>query len=146
MNTYKFLLLLVSSLCLFTACTKKDADPRDTLLGDWKVATKLAYLKNNKEIATSDVDFFLNLKSEGVGYRSSLSFKDTLNWAYQKSPEQVFIVQHYGLGYTPSAEVYTVLQNDVNNQIWEVNSRRYFYIDTGYVLTDYRLTWNLTRR
>ena len=146
MNTYKFLLLLVSSLCLFTACTKKDADPRDNLLGDWKVVSKFTYSQNNKEIATSESNYFLNLTNDGVGIRTGLSFKDTLNWAYQKSPESVFILTTFGVGYGSSATKFSVIQSDVNSQTWEINTKRLFYIDTSLVLTDYRDTWKLTRR
>ena len=146
MTTCKLLLLIASSLLFFYSCTKSAEGVRDNLVGDWQVDTKFSYLKDNKEISSSVNSFFLNLRDDGTGIRNSINRKDTLDWAYVKSPESVLIAQSYGSGFTPSATKFLIVKNDANSQIWEINTRRFFYIDTASVLTDYRETWKLERR
>ena len=148
MKSFRLSLLLFIGIVALFSCKKTEVTPsvRSNLLGNWVVTSNFNYSKDGVQISAWSRSFFLNLKNDGTGTRAFLNGTDTIYWAYTDAPESVLVIVPNNYGYTYSGDKYIVNKNEADAQIWETNTKKTFFLDTGFVLVNYMETWNMTRK
>lgn len=138
-------ILLFLTLVFFCGCTKEDNDfdtKRDNISGTWEVTQATQEIRADTVSQESSTTFEITFNSDGSGLRQTfLDTEQEFEWLYQYNPEKVIISADQSGIQLSSVQIYDVVKNENQRQIWEFE-----VVLIGQAVDKYKHTWKMDKK
>ena len=121
MNRLK--LILFSLIGVSSGCNNDDdgfqvTDNRNNIIGT-QLVTNVVEIRTDTVFRESSFMFDTTFGDGGMGIKESLFGDITIDWLYQSNPEKVAIISDQAGLVLKDTQIYDVVTNEPNRQIWE---------------------------
>lgn len=138
-------ILLFLTLVFFYGCTEEDNDfdtKRNNISGTWEVTQATQEIRADTVSLESSTTFEITFNSDGSGLRQTfLDTEQEFEWLYQYNPEKVIISADQSGIQLSSVQIYDVVKNENQRQIWEFE-----VVLIGQPVDKYKHTWKMDKK
>lgn len=140
----KTVLILLTIATIF-GCTKEDNDfdtKKNNISGTWEVTQATQEIRADTVSQESSTTFEITFNSDGTGIQPTfLGTEQEFEWLYQYNPEKVIISADQSGIKLSSVQIYDIIKNENQRQIWEFE-----VVLVGQPVDKYKHTWKMDKK
>ena len=126
----------------FLSCSDDDSSvfniAKDNIVGTWDITQARQEIRGDT-VSTTTQELEITFNSDGTGTQELLGLDNAFDWYYQYNPEKVIINSAQSSFLIARAQVFTVIENSFNKQIWTSEQQ-------GNALVLFSFRWEMTKR
>jgi len=138
-------IVMLITLVIIFGCMKEDNDfdtKRNNISGTWEVTQATQEIRADTVSQERSTTFEITFNIDGTGIKQTfLDTEQEFQWLYQYNPEKVIISADQSGIQLSSVQIYEIIKNENQRQIWEFE-----VILIGQPVDKYKHTWKMDKK